>query len=76
MASLFKNIKTPINMLYKEFNVLKLNDLFQLEVVKFMYKFENHMLPYCFYNYYDKINSVHQHLNTVVAKNLGPPCRN
>ena len=27
-----------------------------------MFKFENHMLPYCFYNYYDKINSVHQHL--------------
>ena len=48
-------------MLYKEFNVLKLFDLFQLVVVKFMYKFENHMLPYCFYNYYDKINSVHQH---------------
>ena len=61
-ASLFKNIRTPINMLYKEFNVLKLFDLFQLEVVKFMHKFENHMLPYCFYNYYDKINNVHQHL--------------
>ena len=62
IRTLFKNIKTPINMLYKEFNVLKLFDLFQLEAVKFMFKFENHMLPYCFYNYYDKINSVHQHL--------------
>ena len=42
--------------------MLKLFDLFQLEVVKFMYKFENQLLPYCFYNYYDKINSVRQHL--------------
>ena len=40
----------------------KQNNLFQLEVVKFMYKFKNHMLPYCFYIYYDKINSMHQYL--------------
>ena len=42
--------------------MLKLFDLFQLKVVKFMCNFENHMLHYYFYNYYDKINSVHQHL--------------
>ena len=59
---LFTNIRIPINISFKEFNVRKQNDLFQLEVVKFMYKFEKHMLPYCFYNYYDKINSMHQHL--------------
>ena len=47
-TSLFKKIRTTINMVYKAFNVLKLNDFFQLKVVKFMYKFENHMLPFVF----------------------------
>ena len=47
-ASLFCHKRTLIENLYVKFYVLKLSDLIKLEYVKFMYQFENNLLPVFF----------------------------
>ena len=49
--------------LFKELNVLKLNNVFQLSVSMFMYKFVNGLLPNVFKNFY-KCNNMNHSYNT------------
>ena len=51
-ASLFLDSRTSVNVLYHEFRVVKLEDMIDMEFVKFVFKFFNNMLPKYFNNYY------------------------
>ena len=58
---LFRNLYTPTSQLYKELQVLKAEDIYQLESAKFMYRLRHNQLPKNFYHSFRKINTIHQH---------------
>ena len=58
-ASLFCHTRTLIGNLYVNFHVLKLSDLIKLEYVKFMYRFENNLLPVSFKKYFTNLDCIH-----------------
>ena len=58
-ASLFCHKRTLIGNLYVNFHVLKLSDLIKLEYVKFMYWFENNLLPVSFKKYFTNLDCIH-----------------
>ena len=60
-ASLFCHKRTLIGNLYVNFHVLKLSDLIKLHVeyVKFMYQFENNLLPVSFKKYFSNLDCIH-----------------
>ena len=51
--------KNIIGNLYVNFHVLKLSDLIKLEYVKFMYRFENNLLPVSFKKYFTNLDCIH-----------------
>ena len=57
--SLFYHKRNAIGNLFAKFHVLKLTDLYKLECAKFMYKFENGLLPISFNNYFTNLKSIH-----------------
>ena len=60
-ASLFCTNRSAINPMYTKFGVLQLKDVIKLEHAKFMYRYENNMLPCSFDNYFTKLENVHNH---------------
>ena len=58
---LFRNLHTPISQLYKELQVLKVEDRCHLELGKFMYRLHHNQLPKNFYHSFHKINTIHQY---------------
>ena len=67
-ASLFHDYRTSINVLYNEFRVLKLEDMIDMEFVKFVFKFSNNMLPKYFNNYFRSLETIHDHNTRQKAK--------
>ena len=67
-ASLFYDSRTSVNVLYNEFRVLKLNDMVDMEFVKFVFKFSNNMLPRYFKNYFRSLGTIHDHTTRQKAK--------
>jgi len=53
--------KTKTTVLYSKHKILKMPDLFQLSVARFMYSFYNGGLPNHFDNYFAEISSVHKY---------------
>ena len=51
-ASLFHSRHYLLNVLYCEFGVLKLADMIKMEYAKFLFKFNNNMLPEYFKHYF------------------------
>ena len=47
-------IYTPIRMLYKSLNTLKVTDIYNLNIGKFMYQLENNKLSLAFLNFLKK----------------------
>ena len=45
-------IKTKISPLYDESNLLRLDDIYKLQVLKFMFSFKKKILPNCFNDYF------------------------
>ena len=62
-ASLFRAKEKPINFLYSKFNTLMLTDMIKIELAKFMFKYNNRLLPPSFNNYFTKLDVIH-HYNT------------
>ena len=58
---LFRNLYTPTSQMYKELQVLKIEDIYQLELAKFMYQLHYNQLPKNFYHSFRKLNTIHQH---------------
>ena len=52
---------SPVTQLYKKLNYLKLNDIYHLELAKFMHKICNNKLPLLFQQRFNKIELVHSH---------------
>ena len=48
-----------INLLYSKLKILKLDDMIAMEYAKFIFKFNNQMLPGSFNHYFTKLDSVH-----------------
>ena len=48
-------------MLYKSLNTLKVADIYNLELGKFMHQLENNKFPRVFLNFFKKINKIHSY---------------
>ena len=48
-------------MLYKSLNTLKVTDIYNLELGKFMHQLENNKLPHVFLNFLKKINEINSY---------------
>ena len=53
--------RSPTNLLDSKLKVLKLDDMINVEIAKFMFKFDNQMLPDFFNNYFTKLDNVHNY---------------
>ena len=60
-ASLFCAKEKPINFLYSKFNALMLTDMIKLEFTKFMFKYNNRLLPPSFNIYFTKLDVIHRY---------------
>ena len=49
------------NLLYLKLGVLKLDYMIKMELAKFIFKFNNQMLPSSFNNYFINLNQVHKY---------------
>ena len=56
----YSSFKTKITPLYKQLNLLKLDDIYSLEIGKIMHKFHSGNLPDNF-NHLFTVNQVHCH---------------
>ena len=54
-------IETPINKMYSTLQFLKIDDIYEFELYKFMYQLHHGKLPEVFYKSFTKIASVHAH---------------
>ena len=59
----FTKVKDKINLnkLYLSFNILKLEDIFELETCKFMYLQYNNLLPKVFADYFTLVSKCHSY---------------
>ena len=53
------NLYTPMSSLYKKLNLLKLEDLYKVELGKFMYLYYNKKTPKIFNSFLKKITEIH-----------------
>ena len=59
----FSEINASSGPLFDRLQILKLNDIFQLQVASFVYECTNNIAPAYFRNYFTKINTIHR-INT------------
>jgi len=64
----YYNYRCHITPLYKSLNILKLHDIYKLEIAKLMHKFHHEMLPTSFKDLFQKTAEIHCH-NTRYATN-------
>ena len=62
--------KTKLSPIYARLSVLQLDKIYQLETIKFMYKFKINVLPECFTNYYTRNSSVYNYSTRSVENDL------
>jgi len=60
-ACLFSSTKYKTNLLYSRLKILKIEDMIEMQYAKFMFKFNNQMLPTSFNNYFIILDNVHNH---------------
>ena len=58
-SSLFLPRNSPIDCVWVKFQILKLKDMIKFEFAKFIFKFENNMLPLSLNNYFVDLNKIH-----------------
>ena len=59
MVFYFKQYRTKL--LYSKLKILKLDDMIAIDYTKFIFKFNNHMLPDSFNYYFTKLDSVYKY---------------
>ena len=57
----FSSTYQNVNNLYNNFKLLKLQNIYRLELAKFLYKLEHNELPKSFNNNFGKITTNHKH---------------
>ena len=60
-ACLLCSRRDSMALLHSKFGVLKLEDMINMEIAKFMFKFYNKMLPNSFDSYFTKLDSIHSY---------------
>ena len=65
-ASFFHDFRTSLYILYNEFRVLKLEDMTDMELVKFVFKFSNNLLPRYSNNYFGSLETIHNILTIIL----------
>ena len=60
-AILFRPKQFPTTLLYSNLNILKLDDMINMEFAKFMFKFNNKMLHESFDGYFTILDNIHKH---------------
>ena len=68
----FKSLagRVPVNTLYKSLNILRLKDIFELEIAKFMHSFRHNKIPENFNSYFRTALHQHTHLTgSITNKN-------
>ena len=63
----FAKLKDLLSPKYKETKILKIKDIYQLEVGKFMFKYKSQNLPENFESYFFNLSNIHSH-NTRLNK--------
>ena len=62
--------KTKLSRIYARLSVLQLDKIYQLEMIKFVYKFKINVLPECFTNYYNRNSSVYSYSTRSVKNDI------
>ena len=57
-----------MTILYQKLNILKLEDIYGLELAKYMHQLHNNKLPFSLFEDYVKRNEIHNH-NTRQTQN-------
>ena len=57
------NLRAHIEPLFKEHNLLQVQDIYYIAVLKFYFKLVNNYLPYYFNNFTPQFSAEHQHYN-------------
>ena len=65
----FSEINASSGPLFERLQILKLNDMFQLQVASFVYECTNNIAPAYFRNYFTKINTIHRIITSQSMKN-------
>ena len=68
-AIAFQSFSSPSSPIFSDLKILKLQDLFQLKLLSFVYECINKISPVCFYNFFESIKSIHQHDTRKASKN-------
>ena len=64
-----QRLSDRITPIYRRLQVLKINDLYKLEIAKFMHQFSNKSLPASFKKYFTRTTFVHLHLTQTSKRN-------
>jgi hypothetical protein len=56
-----KDYMTPTLELHKEIKILMMQDIYNVNIAKFVYKHQNNLLPTIFEPYFNNNNEIHQH---------------
>ena len=64
----YSNFRCHITALYKSLNILKLHDIYKLELAELMHKFSHKMLPTSFTDLFQKTAEVHCHNTRCATK--------
>ena len=64
----FSSKYCKMTILYQKLNILKLADIYGLELAKYMHQLHNNKLPFSLYEDYVKLNEIHSH-NTRQTQN-------
>lgn len=68
-AIAFEHFTSPSTPLFSDLKILKLQDLFQLKLLTFVYECINKISPPCFHSFFDLVQSVHQYGTRQATKN-------
>ncbi len=65
----FEHFTAPSTPIFSDLKILKLQDLFHLKLLSFVYECVNKISPSCFHSFFKLVGSVHQHGTRQVIKN-------
>ena len=68
-AIAFEHFTSPSTPIFSDLKILKLQDLFQLKLLCFVYDCVNKNSPNCFHNFIESVSNVHQYGTRQASKN-------
>lgn len=62
----FEHYTAPSTPIFSDLKILKLQDLFHLKLLSFVYECVNKISPSCFHSFFELVGSVHQYTFTII----------